>query len=226
MLSPNEMILTPEQQSGVAVTHPDRLLPEQLARLRMLARSRTETPRMPVRRFDQGGVADEGNIGPVPPSPTMWQWQALRDEPVRHFSKGAGKADQGGWQEPAILAGNIAPNSWGGPDTRSGYNQPTVLVPRDQSGDWGRESGQRRAEWRNDREGYMAGMEGMFGGRNPWMNFNATAPFGYNPPQGLPGSWQGPTMIPTFFNPQGYPYAVPVGGATIDQTLGSGAHIQ
>jgi hypothetical protein len=32
----------------------------------------------------------------------------------------------------------------------------------------------------------------------------------YMPPSGTPGFIQGPTMIPTSFDPQGYPYAVPV----------------
>lgn len=36
--------------------------------------------------------------------------------------------------------------------------------------------------------------------------------FGFSPPGGLPGSWQGPTQIPTFFDSYGYPYAVPSGG--------------
>lgn len=35
---------------------------------------------------------------------------------------------------------------------------------------------------------------------------------GYFPPIGTPGWGQGPTMIPTYFDPQGYPYAVPVNG--------------
>jgi hypothetical protein len=33
---------------------------------------------------------------------------------------------------------------------------------------------------------------------------------GFSPTPGLPGSWQGPTKIPVFFDPQGYPYAPPV----------------
>ena len=33
--------------------------------------------------------------------------------------------------------------------------------------------------------------------------------FGYIPPQNTLGFDQGPTMLPTFFDPQGYPYAVP-----------------
>lgn len=35
---------------------------------------------------------------------------------------------------------------------------------------------------------------------------------GNQPPPGLSGSWQGQTQLQTFFDPQGYPYAVPVGG--------------
>lgn len=48
-------------------------------------------------------------------------------------------------------------------------------------------------------------------GHNPWVNGIASYyPPSYAPPSGnLPGSWQGSTTIPTYFNPQGYPYAVP-----------------
>jgi hypothetical protein len=41
----------------------------------------------------------------------------------------------------------------------------------------------------------------LFGGGSPWQN---------SPPPGLPGSSQGQTAIPAFFDSQGYPYGEPV----------------
>jgi hypothetical protein len=41
-------------------------------------------------------------------------------------------------------------------------------------------------------------------------NFNPFGNFGYFAPPGTPGWLQGPTMLPTTFDPQGYPYAIPV----------------
>jgi hypothetical protein len=43
------------------------------------------------------------------------------------------------------------------------------------------------------------------------FQFGQFASLGYLPPVMTAGYLQGPTMIPTTFNPQGYPYAVPVG---------------
>lgn len=58
-------------------------------------------------------------------------------------------------------------------------------------------------------------------GRNPWVNgISNYYPPSFAPPSGnLPGSWQGPTYIPTYFNSQGYPYAVP----TSDYGFNSGS---
>lgn len=35
---------------------------------------------------------------------------------------------------------------------------------------------------------------------------------GFNPPAGTPGASQGPTAVPTTFDFQGYPYAIPASG--------------
>lgn len=48
-------------------------------------------------------------------------------------------------------------------------------------------------------------------GSSPGYGLNSIG-YGYFPGMGLPGSSQGPTLIPTYFDQQGYPYAVPVGG--------------
>jgi hypothetical protein len=45
---------------------------------------------------------------------------------------------------------------------------------------------------------------------NPWIFGSSGFSPGYTPPMNLPGSWQGATKIPTFFDQQGYPFAVPV----------------
>jgi hypothetical protein len=53
---------------------------------------------------------------------------------------------------------------------------------------------------------------------------------GYLPPIFTPGFWQGPTMIPTTFDPQGYPNAVPVWNNPSDpvgaQHIGQQVHSQ
>jgi hypothetical protein len=53
---------------------------------------------------------------------------------------------------------------------------------------------------------------GKLGGRNP---MGEMASFGFSPPSGTPGSTQGPTLDPTTFDQEGYPYAIPV-----DETAG------
>jgi hypothetical protein len=56
-------------------------------------------------------------------------------------------------------------------------------------------------------------MGAWFGGiarQNPFIGiYGPSGPAGYNPPPGLPGASQGPTQIPSYFDPQGYPWATP-----------------
>jgi hypothetical protein len=85
-----------------------------------------------------------------------------------------------GWQPPANL--DQSPSG------------PHVIVPRDYSGDsskWDFGDSPRQSNWYNN----------MMSQFSNW---------GYSPPTGTLGWFQGPTMIPTFFDAQGYPFAVPV----------------
>lgn len=92
---------------------------------------------------------------------------------------------------------------WRGLDNPPGLPPPD-LPPVDLSPE------QTHAPFRELAQQYGAdpGQRLNFGG-NPWTNPNALGPFGNTPPLGTPGWAQGPTLIPTYFDPMGYPYAVP-----------------
>jgi hypothetical protein len=94
-----------------------------------------------------------------------------------------------GWATP-----NLPDNMpWSPPDDLDqSPTGPQVIVPRDDSGDRS-----------NDRFDFGDSPQS-----DNWLN--SLTNFGFAPPIGTPGWLQGPTMIPSMFDPQGYPIAQPV----------------
>jgi len=133
---------------------------------------------------------------------------------------GGGQQQQGGGDIMAALSRMMGPQStasysMGGPSTTATGGDPPppiggIDIPPADMGDqfggaggghWGEEAGLSARDYN-----WLIGSGG-----NPWNDFSSSAPFGNIPPSGLPGSSQGPTQIPTFFDPQAFPYAPPIG---------------
>lgn len=128
---------------------------------------------------------------------------------VAQLRRGSGNPDQG-WDEPFGLNQNVFDNPQGSPFMSNWGDYKQAMKHRFQGSGMG-----ARSHYMNDRSGFE-------------YSFNPYGSYGKNPPQGSPGYGQGPTQIPTFFDQQGYPFAVPVGGwggAQTDSTLAPGAHI-
>lgn len=110
----------------------------------------------------------------------------------------------GGFYVPP--AGGITGTYWGG-EVGSGlgqYEEPTPLPGTEGGGPLPPPGPQIPTPSFNPQPGQWYGFPETPAGQ--WVGS------GYNPPAGLQGSWQGQTALPTFFDPMGYPYAVPMGG--------------
>jgi hypothetical protein len=90
------------------------------------------------------------------------------------------------------------------------WTDPSIEPPALREPDFGKPSTEARGSDKGGgrRESFEQGWDP--GTANPWITgFSLVGP-GYTPPLGTPGFWQGPTIIPTFFDQMGFPFAVPV----------------
>jgi hypothetical protein len=104
------------------------------------------------------------------------------------------------WTEPTPIPAS-SPNPFGQPD-------PNVFINRE-------------PKWAE--AGVDPKVNSFFNG-NPWYNPNNNLGFGYNP-FGMSSNFPGSTMLPTYWDNQGYPFAIPYYPATPDSTAGTPNHI-
>jgi hypothetical protein len=184
----------------------------------LVAHEGGELGRRRVRRMHSGGlapdevpiIAQEGEFmvqRSVAQSPGMMEFLMALNSGSFHSGGGIRRLHRGG--------GEFFPSDIWGPDWRGGLTDPWTEPPNLGDPDFGDPS----TVARGSDSGSPYSRESRF-------EFPDFFNPGYLPPSGLPGSWQGPTIIPTMFDAQGYPYAVPVMPTSNEEFIGSGLKTQ